>query len=46
MEARQRLFDRMLAGWSEEEIEGLGRLNRRLADAMRAGQAGIAKEGE
>jgi DNA-binding MarR family transcriptional regulator len=37
-EARQRLFDRMLAGWSEKEIEGLGRLNRRLADAMRAGQ--------
>ena len=39
-EARQRLFDRMLAGWSEQEIEGLARLNRRLADAMRAGQAG------
>ena len=39
-EARQRLFGRMLAGWSEQEIEGLARLNRRLADAMRAGQAG------
>jgi DNA-binding MarR family transcriptional regulator len=37
-EARQRLFDRMLAGWSKEEIVEVGRLNRRLADAMRVGQ--------
>ena len=33
-EARQRLFDRLFAGWSDEEREAVGRLNRRLVDAM------------
>ena len=32
--ARQRLFDRLFATWSDEERAALGRLNRKLADAM------------
>jgi DNA-binding MarR family transcriptional regulator len=35
--ARQRLFDRLFADWSAADIQALTRLNRRLADAMRAG---------
>jgi DNA-binding MarR family transcriptional regulator len=36
--ARRRLFDRLFAGWSIEDVEALTRLNRRLADAMRDGR--------
>jgi DNA-binding MarR family transcriptional regulator len=43
-EARRRLLDRLLAEWREEEIQALGRLNRRLADAMRARQGETVKE--
>ncbi len=35
-QARRRLFDRLLADWSAADIQALARLNRRLADAMRA----------
>ena len=33
-DARQSLFDRLFADWSDEDRQALGRLNRRLADAM------------
>jgi len=32
--ARQRLFDRLFASWSDEDREAVGRLNRKLADAL------------
>jgi DNA-binding MarR family transcriptional regulator len=38
MQARRRLFGRLLADWSAEDVAALGRLNRRLADAMKAAQ--------
>ena len=36
--ARRRLFNQLLADWSVADVQALARLNRRLADAMRAGQ--------
>ena len=36
--ARRRLFGQMLADWTDAEVQTLSRLNRRLADAMSAGQ--------
>ena len=32
--ARQRLLDRLFADWSDEDRVAVGRLNRKLADAM------------
>jgi DNA-binding MarR family transcriptional regulator len=32
--ARERLIARLLDGWTAEEVEALGRLNRRLAESM------------
>jgi DNA-binding MarR family transcriptional regulator len=37
--ARRRLFGRLLSDWTEGDVRALSRLNRRLADAMRAGQS-------
>jgi DNA-binding MarR family transcriptional regulator len=34
--ARRRLLDRLLADWSAADVQGLARLNRRFADAMKA----------
>lgn len=37
--ARRRLLDRLLADWSAADVQALARLNRRLADAMKAAVA-------
>jgi DNA-binding MarR family transcriptional regulator len=37
--ARRRLLGRLLADWSVADVQALARLNRRLADAMRAAVA-------
>jgi DNA-binding MarR family transcriptional regulator len=34
--ARQRVFDRLFSTWSRRDREAVGRLNRKLADAMLA----------
>jgi DNA-binding MarR family transcriptional regulator len=39
--ARRRLLERLLAGWTAEEREAIARLNRKLADAMRAGRNAV-----
>jgi DNA-binding MarR family transcriptional regulator len=36
--ARRRLLDKLLAEWSVADVQALGRLNRRLAEAMKNGQ--------
>jgi DNA-binding MarR family transcriptional regulator len=38
--ARRRLLDRLLGDWSVADVQGLARLNRRLADRMRAAVGG------
>lgn len=39
--ARRRLLERLLAGWTAEERKAIARLNRKLADAMRAGRNAV-----
>lgn len=43
-QARKRLLDQIFAGWSAADIQALARLNRRLADAMRAGVDSLTKQ--
>lgn len=36
--ARRRLLDKLLGDWTIADVQALAQLNRRLADAMRAGR--------
>lgn len=42
-DARRRLLSKVLAGWSERDLEDLARLNRQLVDSLRTAERGERK---